>query len=405
MRANDFITEADMSAKILQDPKTSKMLALAMRHDETLPYTELAKLGPRPTEKDYVNLWNVLINDALRNNQYGDLSKDGKFDAWLLRQYINHTADYEDISGEGGDTLGAWRTLSIRGLLDPKDQDFNRFTSLRQLSRVIGDNQDYRTALRRIRDEAMLEKHKRERREVVLIDNDRFRVIIPMNWGACYTFNNQTGHMSNFCTGGSSGLHWFQRYAPSGPIVSVLDKKNANNRFGKWQFHAPTNQMENSTQDYRNRQAGDRDFAKYFPGLMREIVRAMLLKEKEINQASQDIEDGGYDVRQEAKEIINKFPESYKSNSRTAAAEIPQDEPDQAQAQAAPQANQPQAPGQQADEPRSWRLYVSGRNMGTVPQDMTGQQIKNYVTSYARTRRIPAGRVYATDANDTVVRA
>lgn len=396
MRAEDFLIEADIASKILQDPKTTKMLAIAVKHDDSFPKQAIADLGPRPTDKEYVVLWNNTLNSILKNNDFGDLSKDGKFDQWLLRQYINHIIDFEDLSGEAGDALGAWRALSIRGMLEPQDQDFNKFSSIGQLQRAL-NNSDYAAAIRRIREAEMIEKHKREKKEVVLIDNQRFRVVIPINWGACYTFNNQTGHMSNFCTGGSSGLHWFNRYAPSGPIISIADKQNINNKNGKWQLHAPTNQLVNSIQEQRyGRVEGDIQFSQFFPGLMKEIVRAMMMKEGEIKEASKDIDPpNGYDVREAVKDIMKKFPNSYKSSNKDKAISIPQDEIEQPT-----QPNQPAQPeAPQGEQPGIWRVVVSGRNMGPIPGEVTSQQAKEYITHYARQKRLPTGRVYAMDDN------
>ena len=406
MRANDFLVEADMLSKILQDPKTTKMLAIAMKHDHTFPRQELADLGPRPLDKEYAMLWNTELNKILANNDYGDLSKDGKFDQWLLRQYVNHVIDFEDLSGEAGDTLGAWRALSKRGMLLPQDQDFNKFPTLAHLQQAMNKTQ-YRDSLRRIKNEELIEKHKREKKEVVLIDNDRFRVAIPMNWGACYTFNNQTGHISNFCTGGSSGLTWFNRYAPDGPLVMITDKKNINNKNGKWQLHAPTNQLVNSTQDqrYGRGNEGDREFSQYFPGLMREICKAMLAKESQIMAASKEIDEpDGYNVRDAVKQIIAKFPLSYKSTIRSKSVPIPQDDEEilgnRIDVQQVPQAQQA-AP---SNQPEVWTLVYSGRNMGDT-EPMTPQQIRQYLINYARQNRWPAGRVYAmSDDQERIVR-
>ena len=155
--------EANVAAKI-KDPKTIKLLGIAMRHDETLPRSKIAALGPAvfsSTEKDpakqeqnnqkILSLWSEMLDASLQTTDYGDISQDGKFDEWLTRMYISGAADYEDINGEGGDALGAWKALSIRGKLKEKDQDFNKFSNLRQIQ-AITQNKDYRDELRKIKD-------------------------------------------------------------------------------------------------------------------------------------------------------------------------------------------------------------------------------------------------------------
>jgi hypothetical protein len=316
MKLKQFIVEANVAAKI-KDPKTIKMLGIAMRHDGTLPKNKVAALGPKPADEQILKLWSDVLDASLSSTDYGDISADGKFDDWLTRLYMNGQADYEDINGEGGDALGAWKALSIRGRLKEKDQDFNKFKSLRQIQQLVRDN-DYRAELRRIKDSEVIEKHKREKKEVTLIDDERFLVVVPFNYGACYTFNNSHGYQANFCTGSSSGLSWFQRYAPEGPIVSIYDKENSDNKDGKWQMHLPTNQLQNGDQDNRgNMPRNDERFAELFPGLMKRIADAMTAHAEDIKTSSMDVARGGYDVAAAVGDIKKKAPLSYASAVET----------------------------------------------------------------------------------------
>jgi hypothetical protein len=316
MKLKQFIVEANVAAKI-KDPKTIKMLGIAMRHDGTLPKNKVAALGPKPSDEQILKLWSDVLDASLSSTDYGDISADGKFDDWLTRLYMNGQADYEDINGEGGDALGAWKALSIRGRLKEKDQDFNKFKSLRQIQQLVRDN-DYRSELRRIKDSEVIEKHKREKKEVTLIDDERFLVVVPFNYGACYTFNNSNGYQANFCTGSSSGLSWFQRYAPEGPIVSIYDKENPDKKDGKWQMHLPTNQLQNGDQDNRgNMPRNDERFAELFPGLMKRIADAMTAHAEDIKTSSMEVARGGYDVAAAVADIKRKAPLSYASAVET----------------------------------------------------------------------------------------
>ena len=49
------LIEANVAAKI-KDPKTIKMLSIAMRHDSTLPKAAVAKLGPKPEAGDITTM-------------------------------------------------------------------------------------------------------------------------------------------------------------------------------------------------------------------------------------------------------------------------------------------------------------------------------------------------------------
>ncbi len=306
------VAEANVAAKI-KDPKTIKMLGIAMRHDGTLPKASVAKLGPKPDDQSILALWSTMLDKSLSSTDYGDLSADGKFDEWLTRLYINGAADYEDINGEGGDALGAWKALSIRGKLKQPHQDFNKFNNLRQIQQIVRDR-DYQSELRRIKDAEVIEKHKREKQEVTIVDDERFLVVVPFNYGACYTFNNSNGYQANFCTGSSSGLTWFNRYAPDGPIVSIFDKSNPDTKDGKWQMHLATNQLQNGDQDRRgDMRWNDERFAELFPGLMKKIADGLSANEAEIKKASEEITRGGYDVAAAVADIKKKVPLSYAS--------------------------------------------------------------------------------------------
>ena len=322
MKLNQIVLEANVAAK-LKDPKMVKMLSIAMRHDGTLPKDRVAKLGPKPSDDEIVKLWSDLLDSSLSSTDYGNLSADGKFDEWLTRMYVNGVADFEDINGEGGDALGAWKALSIRGKLAEKHQDFNKFKNLRQIQQIV-QSRDYRDELRRIKDAEVIEKHKREKKETTLIDDERFLITLPYNYGACYSFNNAHGYNASFCTGSSTGQRWFERYSPEGPIISIFDKQNQDDENGKWQMHAPTGQMNNGNQSV-SYSSGDKKFAELYPGLMKEIIAAVKSKAEEIKANSVDIVRGGYDVNAAIAEIKSKLPASYASEKEEPEAE-PEDD-------------------------------------------------------------------------------
>ena len=126
------------------------------------------------------------------------------------------------------------------------------------------------------------------------------------------TFNNSAGFNASFCTGSSSGLTWFNRYAKDGPIISILDKENIDDVNGKWQMHGPTGQMNNGNQSLSYR-SGDAKFAELFPGLMKDIIAAMKSKAEEIKQNSTELMQGGYDINQAIADIKDRLPHSYAS--------------------------------------------------------------------------------------------
>jgi hypothetical protein len=319
MRLEHIIQEANVAAKI-KDPKTMKMLGIAMRHDGTLPKAKVAALGPKPSDEAILKLWSDMLDASLRSTDYGDVSADGKFDEWLTRMYMNGVVDFEDINGEGGDALGAWKALSVRGKLAEKHQDFNKFKNLRQIQAIVNDRQ-YREELRKIKDAEIIEKHKKEKKEITIYDDERFLAVVPFNYGSCYTFNNSNGFPASFCTGSSAGLTWFKRYAEDGPIISVIDKQNMDDVNGKWQIHAATNQINNGNQTVRS----DEKFAELFPGLMKKLIAGMEANAADIKASSTELMRDGYDVSAAVADLKRRFPLSYASSDEPKEPDAEQD--------------------------------------------------------------------------------
>jgi hypothetical protein len=305
------IIEANVAAKI-RDPKMIKQIAIAMKHDGSLPRHKVAALGTKPTDEQALNLWSELLDSALSRTRYGDISQDGKFDEWLTRLYVNGQIDYEDLSGESGDALGAWKALSVRGRLKPEHQDFNKFKSLAQIQKIV-QARDYRDELDRIKNAAEIDKHKKEAKQITILDDKRFQVVIPFNYGSCYTFNNAAGFNASFCTGSSSGLQWFRRYADEGPVISVIDKEHFDEVDGKWQIHAPTNQINNGNQ----RNNGDDRFADLFPGLMKKIIAGLQANAQAIVDGSKELAPpDGYDIEKSIADLKKRFPLSFASEAK-----------------------------------------------------------------------------------------
>jgi hypothetical protein len=315
MKLNHIFTqdlvEANVAVKI-KDPKMIKQIAIAMKHDGSLPRHKVAKLGTKPTDEQSLQLWSELLDSALSRTRYGDISQDGKFDEWLTRLYVNGQIDYEDLSGESGDALGAWKALSIRGRLKPEHQDFNKFKNLAQIQKIV-QSREYREELSRIQNAAEIEKHKKESKQITIVDDSRFQVVIPFNYGSCYTFNNAAGFNASFCTGSSSGLQWFRRYADEGPVISIVDKNNFDDVDGKWQIHAPTSQINNGNQ----RNNGDDRFADLFPGLMKKIIAGLQANAQAIIDGSKELAPpDGYDIEKSIADLKKRFPLSFASESK-----------------------------------------------------------------------------------------
>ena len=71
----------------------------------------------------------------------------------------------------------------------------------------------------------------------------------------------------------------------------VVDKARQHDPDGKWQFHAPTNQIVNSLQQNRGALISNTErFGKLFPGLMNQIIAAMVQHKAELSSVWNDID-------------------------------------------------------------------------------------------------------------------
>ncbi len=309
MKISQILQEANLAQKIKNDARTLKMFELAWRHDSTVPREVRTRLGPRATPQQIADFWGNEVDKILRADSpdrdlpWPDLSTEGKFDDWLLKIYTTGANDWEDITGEAVDRLGKFAVLRNNGVLQPGETDLGRYRDLATLNRILNK---YDREVQKLVTAARVEKAKRNAQSVTLIDNERFHVSIPLNYGACYVFNHQTGHQSSFCTGSSTGLHWFKDYSGDGPLIDVLDKKNASKPSGKWQIHAPSNQINNSNQTVNS----DSAFAKLFPGLLLDIIEAMGHNASELKSQSQSIVKGGWDIPKAIQQLRRRFPKS-----------------------------------------------------------------------------------------------
>lgn len=309
MIVKEILTES-LATKVT-DPKTKKLLPIALMHDATLPFNLLSMVGKRPTEEQALNFLEQIITKSVNNSEYGDPEIINKYGPWLVRQYSNGVLNYEDINGEI-DTLGKFYALSRRGWLKPEHNDLNRFPNLTKLSMVLSAN--YAPMLRKIADEEKLQRMKKTAKAFTIIDDDNYLAQIPLSYGACYLFNNAMGVPASYCTG-SSSTHWFDSYAKDGIILQVFNKKKPNLDTSKYQIHAPSNQIKSASQSGSN--SGDSKFAKNFPGLLPKILEELSLKATEFKRVAAEV-GFNYNVKSQIDKIAKLMPKSMQQENSPA---------------------------------------------------------------------------------------
>ncbi|MGA1049386.1 MAG: hypothetical protein ACO3UU_15375, partial [Minisyncoccia bacterium] len=160
----------------------------------------------------------------------------------------------------------------------------------------------------------LFNRQKQLAKEYVLIDNDSFRVTIPLNFGACYVFAHGDGHKAHYCTSSSSGVTWFNSYKKSGLLIDILDKNKLESKNGKWQIHANSGQIKNATQDWRVLSDDDHIymmpvlyFKKYYPNLISEIIQRMNANKDELQNLLNQNYGSDIKVGAEIEKLHNLF--------------------------------------------------------------------------------------------------
>ena len=243
----------------------NKMLGLRIRLDRTFPLHVRAALGRLDynNPKDMENLrqvWYKELDKQFRNAQSIDFSAQREYRYildWITNNYIKGFIDFEDLTGQGIDDISRWLVIKnnlnnpiLSKIKDRYPTDLNSVSSMEQLHTIVRQapaQQVYNDVIEKI----LFNRQKQLAKEYVLIDNDSFRVTIPLNFGACYVFAHGDGHKAHYCTSSSSGVTWFNSYKKSGLLIDILDKNKLESKNGKWQIHANSGQIKNATQDWR----------------------------------------------------------------------------------------------------------------------------------------------------------
>lgn len=274
MRVNDFLIESD-TLNAIKKQNLMKRIEIAFDHDKRLPTDILYRLPEKLSTEEINKIVSSKIDEYIRNAELPT-----EYIPWILGQYINGFADLEDIGGEIVDSLANFNRLKIRGIIKSERQrNISNYKNWDILNRVL---KSYRSELEKIKKEREFEKQKRTAKQIILINDDRFLVQIPMNFGSCWIFNNINGVQAKFCTGSSNGPVYFEQYNRNGPLIQILDKKNPNDDSGKWQLHIPTRQLYDAPQH-----RGSEAFAAKFPGLLKKIAKQLKKHEGEIMAAAQ----------------------------------------------------------------------------------------------------------------------
>lgn len=354
-------------AKTIADPKLGQQLVTATRMDRSIPGSVRSKLGINPTKEKITILWTSTLKQILRPSasvkRFIDLVNLSGFDPldkfgpWLLKTYIRGLSDYDGLVDYYGPSIphlgntsliGAlyvWQFASTAGILPTAMRDLNYYDDIGEISDVLAE---YEKEIEEAVESKKAKKLKKSAKFITIINNENLIVSIPLNYGGCYLANvsqplkDVKVPIANWCTGASEGSTMFPAYAKQGLMINIICKntnhlksaraienlkwvKEQEPNFNplivmKWQIQSATGQIVCAAQ--YSAASDEVVFAALFPGLMRQIVDAIMSHENEIDSALHDNnseDDDGSDIEwplvasEEAEQLKRKFPIAYQS--------------------------------------------------------------------------------------------
>ncbi len=266
MIINEILLEGPVEDRIINDPKIGKMLSIAFKHDNSIPSGVFAYLGPKPDPKKVAEVWIKLLDKANNNQNFGVISQEKKFYDWATKVYINQGMNWENFVSRGIDRLHSYYLLSRRNLLNPADQDVNRFPSLNAFEAAM---KKYDEILMKIKEEERLKQMAKDAKIITIVDNDVFTAWVPLNYGGSCMLSRSTGEFANWCTGTLSSDNYYNMYSRKGPLIVFQSKIRPDDKF---QMHASSNQFKNKKDNEIDRSK----FAKTYPSAMTEIQQGLI---------------------------------------------------------------------------------------------------------------------------------
>lgn len=259
--------------RLKNEPKLVKMLSIAMKHDDTLPSAVFGALGVNPSPERTIEIWAKLL--AKMNNFDGrPLSADGKFYGWVTKIYAAGSVNWENLYSRARDHIDSYYLLQRRNLLKPAHMDLNAFGSYGEFETAMTG---YRGVLKKIKEEERIKNLTKDAKSITILDNDKYVVVVPLNYGASCKFARSEGEFANWCTGTTSSDHYFGHYSRQGPLVIFYAKDDPR---AKYQLHAPSDQFKDIKDEEINRKA----FAQKYPDAMNDIVNGLMQHVAELGQ-------------------------------------------------------------------------------------------------------------------------
>lgn len=297
MRINHILNESP-DAKLLNDARLSKLIRIALMHDDTVSHKLRREMGSSLTDKKAMEIWlNILNNKINTGHNYHLVDQEKKFFEWMTRLYANNSVELEDLTSRGVESLMTWYVLSRRNKLKPADADFNKFPNFKSFERAMSKYNDIAGPFK---DEEITKHVYKDAKDITLVDNDNYRITVPLNYGSSCKTARSVGPMANWCTGTLSTKDWFDQYFRQGPLLIFQSKINPEDKF---QLHAPSYQFK----DIKDAEYDKENFAKKYPDAMQSIIDGLELHKAKLSEIWPNMDA-------QINSVKNKFDDAFGKN-------------------------------------------------------------------------------------------
>lgn len=249
MRYSQLLFEfnVEITAKKLGDRIRKKFDRVDFEQPEPLKiYTAYRKAIGAPWPLDYkptperMEECNLLYVSMVINAMTAyDPTPNKMYSRWICERYASGGIPRWDDLIKVRNALTRFHSLKASGYFKRNPDkapmaDIGRFDSLSTLGEFIYDIPDEDGVSNAARDRQMEEEMVKTGDVTILLNSDRFKVVIPHSETAASHFGRNT----QWCTTSENGGA-FKSYARQGPLFIILDKP-VNKR---WQFHYPSEQF------------------------------------------------------------------------------------------------------------------------------------------------------------------
>jgi len=203
---------------VLKNKNLVMGIANQLRDDHTID-PKLSRQFRRMSDEEcatwFVEQLDRMERAGIDGTVYG---RDGQHHMWVANNYSKGGDLWEDIEGELPEAMRDYTILKNRNLLDDRHADYQLFKGVKELHRYMV--QHYSRVLDEVRKDAAKAALIKNRRSILVVDNEDYRIYMLQNRAAAIAF----GKGATFCTASTTTDQWWKSYSSRGPIFGLQPK-------------------------------------------------------------------------------------------------------------------------------------------------------------------------------------